>query len=293
MTYVGRFAPSPTGPLHFGSLVAAVASYLHARQSGGRWLVRIEDVDPPREVPGAAGRILRTLEAFELEWDGSVLHQSSRLPVYRQVAAELLASNRAFRCRCSRSDLRAAAAESGAPRYPGTCRTLGLTGGDTAARVRVDPGVAAFVDELQGPRSMDLAATMGDYVIERRDGLPAYHLAVVLDDAFQGVTTVVRGVDLLESTFVHVHLQRLLGLPTPAYFHVPVVVNASGQKLSKQSGAAAVEEPTSGVVRKILGALGLDVPEGVAEMRPGEAWRWALRGWSIDRLRGRQELRES
>lgn len=292
MAYVGRFAPSPTGPLHLGSLVAAVASYLHARQSGGRWLVRIEDIDPPREVPGASASILRALECFELEWDGPVLYQSSRLPAYREVVAELLATHRAFRCSCSRSELRALADAGGSLRYAGTCRERRLVGGDTAVRVRVEPGTIAFTDGLQGERSIDLAATSGDYIVERRDGLPAYHLAVVLDDALQGVTTIVRGIDLLESTFTHIHLQRLLGLSTPRYLHLPVVVSDSGQKLSKQSGAAAVASASPRALQRILGLLGLETPLEVAETGPAQVWRWAIDHWSIDRLRGRQAVRE-
>lgn len=293
MSYVGRFAPSPTGPLHLGSLVAAVASYLHARQAGGRWLVRIEDIDPPREVPGAAAGILRTLEAFELAWDGAVLHQSARLERYREVVETLLATRRAFRCHCSRSELRAAADAVGSPRYPGTCRDLKLPPRDTAVRARVEPGAIGFVDGLQGERSIDLAETTGDYVIERRDGLPAYHLAVVLDDAYQGVTTIVRGIDLLESTFVHIHLQRSLGVPTPRYFHLPVVVDEHGQKLSKQSGAAALERPSPAALESILRLLRLDAPEDVTSARPREVWNWALEHWSIDRLRGETALRAS
>ena len=197
MSYVGRFAPSPTGPLHLGSLLTAVASYLHARQTRGEWLVRIEDIDPPREVPGAAAAILRTLEAFELEWDRPVLYQSSRLDAYRAIAEQLLASGSAFRCRCSRSEIRAGN-DTPSARYPGTCRTRQVPPGDAAIRVRVDPGLVAVDDGLQGNTEVDLSASSGDYVIVRRDGLPAYHLAVVVDDAEQGVTTVVRGVDLLD-----------------------------------------------------------------------------------------------
>lgn len=293
MAYVGRFAPSPTGPLHLGSLVTAAASYLHARQAGGRWLVRIEDIDPPREAPGAADTILRTLEAFDLVWDGAVLRQSSRLEAYREAVGALLSAGLAFRCRCSRSDLRSAEGAS-TRRYPGTCRERHLPPGDTAVRARVEQDtIVAFTDGLQGECSADLSATTGDYVIERRDGLPAYHLAVVLDDALQGVTTIVRGVDLLESTFAHIHLQSRLGVPTPAYSHLPVVVDGRGQKLSKQSGAAAVEMPGPEVLQRILRILGLDAPRGVTEGPPREVWRWALEHWSIDRLRGRTTLAAS
>ena len=290
MSYVGRFAPSPTGPLHLGSLATAVASYLHARQAGGEWLVRIEDIDPPREVPGAADAILRTLEAFELEWDRSVLYQSSRLAAYSGAADRLLASGSAFRCRCSRSEIRAAnEGESG--RYAGTCRDLRIPPGDAAVRVRVDEGVAIFDDGLQGRIETDLAASLGDYVVVRRDGLPAYHLAVVLDDAEQGVTTIVRGVDLLDSTAAHVHLQGVLGLATPQYFHLPVVVNERGQKLSKQTGATPVDARDRAAATRALELLGLAVPPELAGERPSALWRWAIDRWSIDSLQGRRALR--
>jgi glutamyl-Q tRNA(Asp) synthetase len=269
--------------------VTAVASYLHARQARGEWLVRIEDIDPPREVPGAADAILRTLEAFELEWDRSVLYQSTRLAAYDEAAARLLAAGRAFRCRCSRSEIRAAnEGESG--RYPGTCRDLRIPPGDAAVRVRVDPGVLTFDDDLQGAIETDLAASLGDYVVMRRDGLPAYHLAVVLDDAEQGVTTIVRGVDLLESTPAHVHLQGVLGLPTPRYYHLPVVVNEQGQKLAKQSGATAVDARDPAAPALALELLGVRVPKALAGERPGVLWRWALERWRIDSLRGQRDL---
>ena len=289
MSYVGRFAPSPTGPLHLGSLATAVASFVHARQASGEWLVRIEDIDPPREVPGAADDILRTLEAFELEWDGPVLFQSTRLAAYDAAAESLLAAGRAFRCSCSRSEIRAANdGESG--RYPGACRELRIPPGDAAVRVRVDTSRVALHDGLQGTIDTDLLASLGDYVVMRRDGLPAYHLAVVLDDAQQGVTTIVRGVDLLDSTAAHIHLQGALGLATPRYYHLPVVVNEGGQKLSKQTGATAVDASDRAAAARVLALLGLAVPPALEGERPGVLWRWAAERWSIDSLRGRREL---
>jgi glutamyl-Q tRNA(Asp) synthetase len=269
-----------------------VASYLHARQNGGEWLVRIEDIDPPREVPGAADRILRVLEAFDLEWDREVLYQSSRLTHYDEVAQRLLAQGLAFRCRCTRSELRAE--PDGPPgRYPGTCRNRAIPPGDAAIRARVDPGTITVTDGLQGTTLCDLGAITGDYVIVRRDGLPAYHLAVVLDDAAQGVTTVVRGADLLESTATHIHLQRTLGLATPRYYHLPVIVNELGQKLAKQTGAAPVEAAQAGVAARVLELMGLPVPAALAGERPRALWRWALEHWSIERLRGRREISAS
>jgi glutamyl-Q tRNA(Asp) synthetase len=272
-----------------GSLVTAVASYLHARKAGGEWLVRMEDIDPPREVPGAAAAILRTLEAFELDWDRSVLYQSQRLTLYRDAAQTLLASGLAFYCRCTRSEIRAGNDDHTA-RYPGTCRERGLPATDAALRVRVEPGIAPVVDGLQGLIETDVAATVGDYVVVRRDGLPAYHLAVVVDDAAQGITCVVRGVDLLDSTAVHCHLQRTLGLPTPQYFHLPVIVNALGQKLSKQTGAAGVAGNEPGMAAKVLGLLGVPVPDDLATERPRVLWQWALERWRIESLRGRRAI---
>jgi glutamyl-Q tRNA(Asp) synthetase len=289
LSYVGRFAPSPTGPLHVGSLVTAVASFLHARQFRGEWLVRIEDIDPPREVPGAADAILRTLEAFELLWDRRVLYQSTRRGAYEAVADELIANGQAFRCRCSRSELRIAS--DGEPgRYPGTCRNRQLEPHDAAVRVRVDPGVVTFDDGLQGSVQTDLAATLGDYVVFRRDGLPAYHLAVVLDDAEQGVTTVVRGIDLLESTAAHVHLQGVLGLGHPRYFHLPIVVNERGQKLSKQTGAPPVGAYDAATAAMVLDLLGLVVPPDLRRERPSALWQWAIEHWHVAALRGQRVL---
>jgi glutamyl-Q tRNA(Asp) synthetase len=289
LSYVGRFAPSPTGPLHLGSLVTAVASYLHARQAHGEWLVRIEDIDPPREVPGAADDIQRTLEAFGLEWDRPVSYQSARFEDYRTAAEQLLDRRLAYRCRCTRSELRSGSDGAPAP-YPGTCRERAIPPGDAALRARVEPGLSNVDDELQGLVPTDLSATTGDYVIMRRDGLPAYHLAVVLDDAAQGVTAVVRGVDLLESTAAHVHLQGLLGLPRPRYYHLPVVINEHGQKLSKQNGAQAVEVADTALPARVLTLLGLEVPRELWGERPAALWRWALERWSIDSLKGRRTI---
>lgn len=286
---MGRFAPSPTGPLHIGSLTTAVASYLHARQAGGEWLVRIEDIDPPREVPGAADSILRVLEALDLEWDRPVLYQSTRMPAYEAAAADLVTRGLAFACSCSRRDVREASGSGS--RYPGTCRNGPARPGPTAVRVRVDGSRVAFLDGLRGRIERDIETNEGDYVIRRRDGLPAYHLAAVLDDAYQGVTHVVRGVDLLDSTGVHLHLQGLLGLPTPAYWHLPVVTNAAGQKLSKQTGACGITpEEAAGRAPEALRLLGLEPPRTLCGAEPRELWNWARAHWHIDDLAGLRAL---
>lgn len=290
MTYVGRFAPSPTGPLHIGSLATAVASFLHARQAQGRWLVRIEDIDPPREIPGAAADILRTLEALALAWDGKVIYQGTRLELYEAAAERLLRNGLAYYCSCTRSELRADTEGAAVP-YPGTCRYKARHERATAVRVRVGDGTDSFDDGVQGSVATVLAQSTGDYVIRRRDGLPAYHLAVVTDDAAQGVTTVVRGVDLLDSTAVHRHLQGVLGLAVPRYFHVPVVVGPDGQKLSKQTGAVAIgsAEPAS-VAGRVLEVLGAPVPGELRGAPPAELWSWAAENWRIDVMRGRRAL---
>lgn len=227
----GRFAPSPTGPLHFGSLIAAVASWLDARAAGGRWLVRIEDIDTPRTVTGAADTILRQLDAHGLHADGPVVYQSSRLDAYRAALQRLAERDLIFRCDCSRSQLRFRGGI-----YPGTCRhRRGAADGPHALRVEVDATTIAFDDLIQGLQSQRLDRDVGDFVVRRRDGLFAYQLAVVVDDADQGVTRICRGADLLDSTARQIWLQRQLGLPTPAYAHVPVAIDEYGQKLSKQN----------------------------------------------------------
>lgn len=243
MTYRGRFAPSPTGPLHFGSLVAAVASWLDARAASGEWLVRIEDVDTPRTVPGAADEILRTLEAFGLTWDREVLWQSRRTHVYEEHLGRLRAGGHTYRCRCTRREI----ADSGVMGldgaiYPGTCRGLGIAPGPGLAERMVAPAQpVTFLDRAIGTIAQDVARDIGDFVVKRRDGLHAYQLAVVVDDALQGITDVVRGADLLWSTPRQILLQRALGFATPRYRHFPVVTNDAGEKLSKQTGAQAID----------------------------------------------------
>jgi len=236
MTYCGRFAPSPTGPLHLGSLVAALGSWLLARQAGGRWLLRVEDLDPPREIPGAAAAQLRTLAAFGLEADGPVLHQSTRGGRYTEVLQSLLDQGAAFPCHCSR---RLLAASGGIHRAcaPGVRRKT------PAIRLRIaDGSVITFDDAIQGHQSQDVARQVGDVVLRRSDGFWAYQLAVVVDDADQGVTHVVRGADLLDSTARQILLHKRLRLPTPQYAHLPLVLGADGCKLSKSLAAQALDD---------------------------------------------------
>jgi glutamyl-Q tRNA(Asp) synthetase len=255
----GRFAPSPTGPLHLGSLVAAVGSWLFARGAGGRWLVRMEDLDAPRVVPGSAEEILAALRRYGLEWDGEVVYQSARTALYEDALATLRARGLAYDCACSRAELqRAASAPLGAePVYPGTCRRgLPPHRPPRAVRFRVPPGVVAFDDLLHGRIEEDVEARTGDFVIKRADGLFAYQLAVVVDDAEQGVNQVVRGGDLLSSTARQIALQRALSLPTPAYAHLPLVTNADGAKLGKRDGALPLPTLDDRRVKEtLIGAL--------------------------------------
>lgn len=241
--YTGRFAPSPTGPLHFGSLVAALASWLDARAAGGRWLVRIEDLDPPREQPGAAADILRSLQRLGLTWDGEVLYQSRRTNLYAGALKELRAH--VYGCACTRREIADSSlglAADGAPIYPGTCRG-GIPGGrePRAHRITAAEKTFRFDDRLQGAQKQQLAREVGDFILLRADGQFAYQMAVVFDDAAQGVTDVVRGADLLDSTARQIYLQTLLGYPTPRYLHVPAAINVAGEKLSKQTGAGPIE----------------------------------------------------
>jgi glutamyl-Q tRNA(Asp) synthetase len=278
MAYVGRFAPSPTGPLHFGSLVAALASWLDCRHAGGRWLLRMEDLDRPRVVSGAADAILRQLEALGLAWDGPVVYQSARRELYEEALRKL--AGHTYPCACSRKELEdSALAIDGARIYPGTCRA-GLPPGKAsrAVRVRTSAEPIGFTDRVQGAIEQSVERAVGDFVLRRADGIFAYQLAVVVDDAAQGVTDVVRGADLLDSTARQIHLQRLLGVATPRYLHVPVATNAAGEKLSKQTGAiGGGREDVPGALR----FLGLRVPEGMAA---AELLGWASKHWDPARV---------
>jgi glutamyl-Q tRNA(Asp) synthetase len=286
LRYRGRFAPSPTGPLHFGSLVAAIGSFLDARHQGGSWLIRMEDLDRTRQVPGAADSILRTLDAFALHWDGALVYQSARTDAYAEALNRLQALGLTYPCGCSRSQIAAAGlAGPEGPIYPGTCRA-GLAPGRPARslRLRVPGGTIAFQDRIQGRCGQDVAAEIGDFVLRRADGIHAYQLAVVVDDAWQGITDVVRGADLTASTPRQILLQRALGLPTPAYAHIPLVLDARGRKLSKSDAAAPVDPadplPAGLLVLRHLGqALPPEPPTDLDEL-----WRWAIPAWDIRRV---------
>jgi glutamyl-Q tRNA(Asp) synthetase len=284
--YRGRFAPSPTGPLHFGSLVAAVGSYLDARTQGGEWLVRMEDVDTPRNVAGAADSILKTLEVFGFEWDGPVLSQSSRFDAYAAALEQLKRAGQAYGCACSRKEIADSAtrpAVDGGLAYPGTCRD-GLPAGREARawRLRVSDDEIAFDDRVQGRVAQHLESDVGDFVLLRADGLFAYQLTVAVDDDFQAISNIVRGADLLASTPRQIWLQRCLGFSTPVYAHLPVVANAAGEKLSKQTLARplATDIAADELVRA-LGFLGQAVPAELVRATVTEVWAWARENWSF------------
>lgn len=291
--YRGRFAPSPTGPLHFGSLVAAVGSYLDARAAGGEWLLRIEDVDAPRCTQAAATDIVKALEVFGFTWDGPVIWQSQRDVSYAAALDRLIHAQLVFPCACSRRELADSAFErapDGATVYPGTCRE-GLASdrqlrAERAWRLRVGQAQVEFVDQVRGVVSSDLAHEVGDFVLRRADGLFAYQLAVVVDDAEAKVTHVVRGCDLLASTARQIYLQQCLGFSTPIYTHLPVVFNAAGEKLSKQTRAPALD--LSAPVPQLVSALeflGQHPPAGLAESTLDEVWHWAIKNWSLAAVR--------
>jgi len=274
---VGRFAPSPTGPLHFGSLLTAVASFVHARANAGRWLLRIEDLDTPRCVPGAVDSILQTLDRHGLWWD-AVAYQHERIALYQHALERLAAGGHTFVCTCSRSQLH------DADIYPGTCRDRMLSPQEAASvRLRVPTRTIEFVDGIQGPYVQRLDADVGDFVILRRDGIFAYQLAVVVDDAAQRVTQVVRGADLLDNTPRQLLLFEMLGSPPPLYCHVPVLADRTGRKLSKQTAATAVRiDSASENLHAILDLLGQCPPPTLCRAGPRDVLEWAVEHWDID-----------
>ena len=273
--YTGRFAPTPSGYLHFGSLVATLASYLDARAVNGRWLLRMEDLDPPREVPGAQAAILQTLEQYGLEWDGEVVYQSQRHDAYREVVQRLFSQGLAYACTCSRKQL-----EGHSGIYPGLCRNAGHAQQDAAIRLRVPELNYSFDDRVQGNFQQHLGRESGDFVIQRRDGLYAYQLAVVLDDAWQGITDIVRGADLLDSTPRHLYLQELLGVSRPRYLHVPLIVQPDGHKLGKSYRSPPLQGHEAGpLLLRALRALDQQPPQELAGAAPREILAWATAHW--------------
>jgi len=278
--YIGRFAPSPSGALHFGSLLAELASFLDARAHNGRWLLRIEDLDPAREPPGAAQQILETLTDFGFSWDGPVLYQSQRINEYHRILDELRSRQLIYPCDCSRQRLRELDSI-----YDNHCRHRTDVSSPYALRLQLPDTRLAFEDRIQGHYAQDLVKDCGDVVLLRRDGLVAYQLAVVVDDAMQGVTDVVRGYDLIDSTPRQIALQQILGLPTPRYAHIPVASNQQGLKLSKQNFASALDgRQASRYLREALKFLGQDLQTLPQREKPAIVLEWAIERWDIQRV---------
>lgn len=277
--YVGRFAPTPSGGLHLGSLVAAVASYLDAKSVGGKWFVRIEDIDPPREVAGATQNILQTLEHYGFEWDGEVFYQSQRFAIYEAVVNKLFNSGLAYACTCSRKEL------ENYPIYPNFCRDALKPRQDAAIRVRVPTLTYQFNDKVQGDYAQQLAEQVGDFVIQRRDGFFAYQLAVVIDDAAQGITHIVRGADLLDSTPRQLYLQELLGFASPCYLHVPILLGTDGHKLSKSKCSPILPLPqASSLLLTALTILGQSPGPQLVTESPQQILNWAISHWNVQNI---------
>lgn len=289
----GRFAPSPTGPLHFGSLIAALGSYLNVKAAGGTWRVRVEDIDPPREVVGAADDILRTLEFYGFEWDGDILYQSRRRDAYEAALDGLRRAKLLYACDCTRKEIADSSVRGiEGPVYPGTCRAGILNGRDARAwRVRTDATRIEFTDLVQGLQSTILQRDIGDFVVRRVDGLYAYQLVCVVDDAEQGITEVVRGADLLTSTARQMYLEKLLNLPMPVYVHLPVALNDQGEKLSKQTLAESL--PRTRPVQLLwqaLAFLGQEPPREWQAARVDEFWQLATDHWKLAKVPRRHAI---
>ena len=285
LSYRGRFAPTPSGPLHFGSLIAATGSYLQAKSLNGEWLLRIDDIDPPREQKGAADAILSTLEGFGFEWDSEVLYQSTRTQRYQEAVDELIQQRVAYACSCSRKALLKNTEQTkGGTIYPGFCRnkSLNITT-ETSTRLRCDNEPVQFVDLIQGNQSFDMENDIGDFILQRRDRIFSYHLASGIDDAEQQITEVVRGADLLNCTPCHIHVQRRLNLPSPQYHHLPIAINRTGQKFSKQTHASPIDAKDSvALLYNTLKFLGQMPPINLMDSSQQDIWKWAKINWRLN-----------
>lgn len=288
MSYIGRFAPSPTGPLHFGSLIAAVASYCDAKAKHGKWLVRMEDLDKPREVRGAADTILQQLEAFGFTWDEQIIYQSQRAAYYEAALQSLKQNKLVYPCTCSRKEIVDSATTSGVEGgiYPKTCLNHSpKTNKNVAFRVITSEKNGSFTDAIQGNITQNIAKDIGDFILKRADGLFAYQLAVVVDDAAQHITDVVRGADLLASTPRQIYLQQRLNLATPRYAHLPVAVNTTGEKLSKQTFAKPIDAQLAApLLTNALIFLGQQPPADLAKQAITDIWHWAINHWQIAKV---------
>ncbi|NVD05706.1 tRNA glutamyl-Q(34) synthetase GluQRS [Vibrio sp. JPW-9-11-11] len=287
MSYIGRFAPSPSGPLHFGSLVAALGSYFQAKSHQGKWLVRIEDLDPPREMAGASTLILKTLEAYHLFWDGEVVYQSQRHALYQDQIDNWLRSKQAYYCQCTRKQIKALGGF-----YRGTCRDLGLTDANPCAiRLKMTEPVYQFQDQRHGTLTIPQGLADEDFIIKRRDGLFAYNLAVVLDDIDQGVTEVVRGADLIEPTGRQISLYKMLKSNPVSYLHLPLALDGTGQKLSKQNHAPAVENHNpKPALLDAMQFLGFDIDKEISQLSVPELVQWGVEHWHLSQLPDATEI---
>lgn len=284
--YRGRFAPSPSGPLHFGSIVAAVGSYLQAKKSGGNWFLRIDDIDPPRQDKNAIDAILRSLEAHNLYWDGEVHYQGKQTTKYESVLNWLEDNGLSYLCQCTRKQIHALGGI-----YQGTCRDLGLVDGDCSVRFRNNTPASSFDDELLGRIDLPEEFASEDFIVRRKDGLFAYHLASVVDDIQQGITEVVRGADLIYPSGCQLALFKTLGAKPPSLLHLPVAVSAPGRKLSKQGHAKPLQDKFAGHnLYLALKFLGLEVPEYLQRAKPGELLDWGLKNWDLNNLHAKSEI---
>ncbi|OCF96326.1 tRNA glutamyl-Q(34) synthetase GluQRS [Gilliamella apicola] len=284
MQYIGRFAPSPSGPLHFGSLVTALGSYLQAKANFGKWLVRIEDIDPPRQVKGAASLILKTLEAFELYWDDQVLYQSNCSERYRAVLQSLITQQKAYYCDCTRQRIHNLS--NGI--YDGFCRERYLASTNQqqcAIRLKQSQPVFSFDDKIRGQQTIDSANALEDFIIHRKDGLFAYNLVVVLDDNYQGITEIVRGADLLPVTAKQISLYRLFNFTIPNYCHLPLALDSHGNKLSKQNHASPIDSKKANLLTaQALQFLGQQLPESWQDASQTQLLDWAITHWKINQV---------
>lgn len=291
--YRGRFAPSPTGALHFGSLIAAVGSYLEAKSHNGEWLVRIENLDKPREIPAASHEIFRALEILGMEWDHEVIYQDQRIDSYENILTILNKRGLTYSCTCTRKEIADSSITGISGQiYAGTCRN-NVQNKDRpgAVRIKTDNNIIEFEDSLHGLISQRLESETGDFILRRSDGIYAYQLAVVADDATQGITNVVRGADLLDSTPRQIYLQKLLGYSTPTYMHLPVAVNNQGEKLSKQTKAALLD--ISNPVKQLVEAvnfLGQESPIELLGSNVSSFWKWAIENWHPEKIHKKRTI---
>ena len=282
--YKGRFAPTPSGPAHLGTLLAAVGSYLQAHAMQGEWHVRIDDIDPPREIAGAADSLLKTLEIYGLNWHGDVVYQSQRLEAYQDALEQLIKQGDTFECSCSRKDIKAIAQHGPLGMiYPGTCRDGAQdTDKPHSIRLRTQDKTIAVLDRVQDEYGLNMQTDVGDFVIHRADGLFSYHLATVVDDGLDGFTEIVRGKDQLSLTPLHIDLQQRLAIPTPAYAHLPLLINTQGEKLGKSTRAMAVDTmAVKDVWRTILTSLGLSPENALLGEKPETILQWATSEWDL------------